>query len=76
MEKSLGYIASDVEYAGPYIMLSEARAMAYGDPRFIGYLAASSFNRGFPQYVRALMRFPSLPALPSQVLPNASPIRM
>jgi hypothetical protein len=73
MEKSLGYIASDVEYAGPYIMLSEARAMAYGDPRFIGYLAASSFNRGFPQYVRAFnAAFLSLPALPSQVLPNAS----
>jgi hypothetical protein len=73
MEKSLGYIASDVEYAGPYIMLSEARAMAYGDPRFIGYLAASSFNRGFPEYVRAFnAAFLSLPALPSQVLPNAS----
>jgi hypothetical protein len=73
MEKSLGYIASDVEYAGPYVMLSEARAMAYGDPRFIGYLAASSFNRGFPEYVRAFnAAFLSLPALPSQVLPNAS----
>jgi hypothetical protein len=73
MEKSLGYIASDVEYAGPYIMLSEARAMAYGDPRYIGYLAASSFNRGFPEYVRAFnAAFLSLPALPSQVMSNAS----
>jgi hypothetical protein len=73
MEKSLGYIASDVEYAGPYSMLSEARAMAYGDPRYIGYLAASSFNRGFPEYARAFnTAFLSLPALPSQVLASAS----
>jgi hypothetical protein len=73
MEKSLGYIASDVEYAGPFVMLTEARAMAYGDPRYLGYLAASSFNRGFPEYVRNFnAAFLSLPALPSEVLPNAS----
>lgn len=74
MEPSLGYIASDMEYAGPYSMLSEARAMAYGDPDFFGYLAASSFNRGFPEYARAFnAAFLSLPALPSVVLPHASP---
>ncbi|MDF2439403.1 MAG: hypothetical protein JWN98_387 [Abditibacteriota bacterium] len=73
MEKSLGYIAADVEYAGPYSMLSEARAMAYGDPRYLGYLAASSFNRGFPEYVRAFnAAFLALPALPSTLLPAAS----
>lgn len=73
MEKSLGYIASDVEYAGPYCMLPEARAMANGDPRYIGYLAASSFNRGFPEYVRRFnAAFLSLPALPSEMLTNAS----
>ncbi|MBW3635139.1 MAG: hypothetical protein KY445_01580 [Armatimonadetes bacterium] len=73
MEKSLGYIASDVEYAGPFVMLAEARAMAYGDPRYIGYLAASSFNRGFPEYVRNFnAAFLSLPALPSEILPAAA----
>jgi hypothetical protein len=74
MEPSLGYVASDVEYAGPFSMLSEARAMAYGDPRYFGYLAASSFNRGFPEYARAFnAAFLSLPALPSEVLTGASP---
>ena len=73
MEKSLGYIASDVEYAGPFCMLGEARAMAYGDPRYLGYLAASSFNRGFPEYVRRFnAAFLSLPALPSEIVPGAS----
>jgi hypothetical protein len=73
MEPTLGYIAADVEYAGPFSMLTEARAMAYGDPRYFGYLAASSFNRGFPEYARAFnTAFLSLPALPSQVLTNAS----
>lgn len=73
MVPSLGYIASDMEYAGPYSMLSEARAMAYGDPRFLGYLAASSFNRGFPEYTRAFnAAFLALPALPSTVLTTAS----
>ncbi|RYG32412.1 hypothetical protein EON81_20710 [bacterium] len=73
MEKTLGYIASDVEYAGPYVMLSEARAMAYGDPRYLGYLSASSYNRGFPEFVRPFnAAFLALPALPSQVLAGAS----
>ncbi|RYG94893.1 MAG: hypothetical protein EON58_15315 [Alphaproteobacteria bacterium] len=74
MEPSLGYIGSDMEYAGPYCMLAEARAVAYGDPDYIGYLAASSFNRGFPEYVRAFnAAYLSLPALPSVMLPTASP---
>ncbi len=73
MDSSLGYFVADVERAGPYSMLPEARAMAYGDPRFIGYLAASSFNRGFPEYARAFYAaFLSLPALPSAMLPNAA----
>ncbi|MCX7044007.1 MAG: SprB repeat-containing protein [Candidatus Sumerlaeota bacterium] len=68
----LGYFVSDMELAGPYCMLGEARAMAYGDPRYIGYLASSSFNRGFPEYVRAFNRaFLSLPALPSEILKGA-----
>lgn len=73
LEKSLGYLASDTEYAGSLCMLPEARAMANGDPRYLGYLAASSFNRGFPEYVRSFnAAFLSLPAMPSTVLPNAA----
>ena len=65
-EYQLGYFVTDVEESGPYSMLAEARALAYGDPRFIGYLSANSFQRGFPQYVRAFNRaFLALPAVPS-----------
>jgi hypothetical protein len=68
MEGKVGYFVSDMERAGPYCMLSEVRAMAHGDPRYIGYLSAASFNRGFPQHVRAFnAAFLSLPALPSVV---------
>ncbi len=68
----LGYFICDIERAGPYSMLAEVRAMANGDPRFIGYLVGSTFNRGFPQYVRDFNReFLSLPALPSKILPKA-----
>jgi hypothetical protein len=72
MEGKLGYFCADVERAGPYCMLGEARAMAYGDPRYIGYLASNCFNRGFPEYVRAFnAAFLALPALPSRVLDDA-----
>jgi len=72
-EKKLGFFVADVERAGPYCMLGEARAVAYGDPRYIGYLSSSSFNRGFPEYVRAFnAAFLALPALPSEVLKSAS----
>ena len=64
----LGYFVADVERAGPYSMLAEARAVAHGDPRFIGYLAGNSFNRGFPGVVRRFnAAFLALPALPSTV---------
>jgi hypothetical protein len=73
MDKSLGYFACDMERSGPYSMLAEARAMAYGDPRYLAYLTSTTFNRGFPEYARAFnAAFLSLPALPSRVLPNAS----
>ncbi len=73
MNEKLGYFVSDVERAGPFCMLGEARAVAYGDPYWIGYLAAASFNRGFPEEVRAFnAAFMSLPALPSVVLKNAA----
>jgi hypothetical protein len=69
----LGYFVADVERAGPYCMLAEARAVAFGDPRFIGYLAGNSFNRGFPEYARDFnAAFLSLPALPSHIVPGAA----
>ena len=69
----VGYFVVDMERAGPFCMLAEARAMAYGDPNYIGYLVGNNFAPGFPEYVRAFnTAFLSLPALPSRVLPNAS----
>jgi hypothetical protein len=69
----LGYFVADVERTGPYCMIGEARAFANGDPRFLGYLAGNSFNRGFPEYVRAFnAAFLSLPYLPSKILEKAS----
>ncbi|HCE46648.1 MAG TPA: hypothetical protein DET40_24130 [Lentisphaeria bacterium] len=69
----LGYFVADVERTGPYCMIGEARAFANGDPRFIGYLAGNSFNRGFPEYVRTFnAAFLSLPAMPSKIIDNAS----
>jgi len=68
----LGYFVADIERAGPYCMLAEARAMAYGDPTHIGYLVGLNFGRGFPQYVRNFnAAFLSLPALPSKVVKGA-----
>jgi hypothetical protein len=70
----LGYFVSDVERAGPYCMLAEARALAYGDPRYLGYLMGNSYQRGFPEYVRAFhAAFLALPALPSTLAKDASP---
>ena len=69
----LGYFVTDVEHAGAYSLLAEARAVANGDPRFIGYLSSASFNHGFPEYARAFNQaFLALPALPSQVAANAA----
>ncbi len=72
-DHALGYFVTDFEEAGPYSMLAEARALAYGDPRFIGYLSGNSFQRGFPAYARAFNRaFLALPAVPSTRLDGAS----
>ena len=69
----LGYFVCDMEYSGPYSMFAEARAVANGDPRFLGYLSGNSFNRGFPQYARNFnTAFLSLPGLPSVRLEDAS----
>ncbi len=69
----LGYFVTDVDRAGPYSVLAEARALAMGDPRFIGYLSSQSYNRGFPEYVRRFnTAFLSLPAVESALLPGAA----
>lgn len=69
----LGYFVADVEYAGPFCMMSEVQAMATGDPTMIGYLAGNNFGRGFPQYVRSFnSAFLALPAVPSTVVADAS----
>jgi len=71
--EKLGYFVCDVDRAGPYAMLAEARAVANGDPRYIGYLSSNCFTRNFPKYVRAFnAAFLSLPALPSKVLDGAA----
>jgi len=71
--KELGYFVCDMERCGPYSLLAEARAVAYGDPRYIGFLVGGSFNRGFPQYARRFhAAFLALPALPSKVLDGAA----
>lgn len=70
-----GYFVTDVERAGPYCMLAEARAMAYGNPTSLGFLASNTFNRGFPQYVRNFTsNFLALPALPGEVVPDAASV--
>ena len=49
--------------------------MAYGDPRYIGYLASNRYNRGFPEYVRAFnSAFLALPAVPSELWTDASSV--
>lgn len=73
MDDQTGYFVCDVERAGPYSLLAEARAVANGDPRYLGFLAGGTFNRGFPHYFRAFAaNFLALPALPSRVLDGAA----
>ena len=69
----LGYFIADIERAGPYCLLAEARAVAYGDATLLGYLVGLTYNRGFPEYVRRFnTAFLSLPALPSHVVDAAT----
>lgn len=71
--EKLGYFVADVERAGPYCMLAEVRAVANGDPYYIGYLVGSNFGRGFPRYVRRFNEaFLALPALPSRLVADAT----
>ncbi|MEX0744151.1 MAG: hypothetical protein WD118_01005 [Phycisphaeraceae bacterium] len=73
IDEMTGYFVSDVERAGPYVMLAEVRAVANGDPYYIGYLTSNSFSRGFPEHVRRFNQaFLALPALPSEVVAGAA----
>lgn len=73
IKEILGYFVTDMELPREYCMLAEVRAMANGDPRYLGYMHSNSFNRGFPEYVRNFnSAFLALPALPSVVLETAS----
>jgi hypothetical protein len=68
-----GYVSVDVDRAGPHVRLLEARAVAAGDPRNLGYLCASSFSTGFPGPVRRFNEaFLAVPALPSTLVPGAA----
>jgi hypothetical protein len=72
MPKELGYVACEVDRAGPLSVLTQVRAVAHGDPNWLGYLEASSLNHGFPEHLRAFhAAFLALPALPSAVVTNA-----
>ncbi len=64
----LGYFVCDFERAGPYCMMTEAMAVANGDPTMLGYLYGGNLGRGFPRYVRRFnAAFLALPALPGTV---------
>ncbi len=72
-EEPLGYFIADVERGGPYCMMAEARAVAFGDPWYLGSLTGNSNHRGFPEFVRRFhAAFLALPALPSETVPNAA----
>ena len=69
----VGYFVTDAERAGPYCMIGEARAMALGDPFYVGYLSSNSFNRCFPGYVRDFnANYLALPAISSTIVTNAA----
>ncbi|MDG3002881.1 hypothetical protein [Paludisphaera mucosa] len=69
----VGYASVDVDRAGPYVRLLEARAVAKADPTNLGMLCASSFSTGFPAQVRRFnLAFLAVPALPSTIVPGAA----
>ena len=73
MSGRFGYYVTDVDRGGDHTMLAEARAVAQGDPTYLGYLASNSFNRGAPELMRAFnAAFLALPALPSTRLDGAA----
>ena len=73
MEDQLGYFVTDVDRPGSYGMLSEALAVANGDPWNIGYTSSHIYNRPFPDSVRRFnANFLALPALPSIILQKSA----
>ncbi len=72
-EDPTGYFVADVERSGDFCMIAEVRAMAFGDPTNIGYLAGNTFQRGFPDRVQAFnAAFLALPAIRGeQILADA-----
>ena len=54
-------------------MLAEARALAFGDPRYLGYLTSLTVTHGFPKYAQRFnSAFLALPAVPSEIREDAS----
>jgi hypothetical protein len=69
----IGYFVSDVDRARDFSMLAEAQALAFGDPKYLGYLAASTFTRGFPTPTRDFnAAFLALPAVDSVILADSA----
>ncbi len=69
----VGYLCVDVDRAGHHMLLDQARAIAWADPRNIGHLAGSAFSTGFPEIMsRFHQAFLAVPALPSERLETAS----
>ncbi len=69
----VGYFAFDVDRTRAHMMQAEVLAVAYGDPWYLGYLSGHNFTRGFPYYARRFNQaYLSLPALPSEIVPDAA----
>ncbi len=72
-EIPIGYFVADVDRAGPFSMMAEAKAVALGNPNYLGYLASNCWNHGFPKYARRFYaNYLSLPALPGEVEQGAT----
>jgi hypothetical protein len=73
LPKAVEYVACQMERAGPYSLLEKVRAVAYGDPTYLGALEGNTLSHGFPEYVRDFnAAFLALPALPSTILTGAT----
>ncbi len=70
---SLGGLVADVDRAGPFCMMPEVLAVAWGDPFWLGILASNTHTNGFPEYARRFnAAFLALPALRSDRKPEWS----
>jgi len=71
---TLGGIVADIDRAGPYCMMTEALAVANGDPIWLGILASNTFTSSFPEYARRFYAaYLALPAEKSQRMWEWSP---